>query len=108
MKRGDIVLVRQKHTPASKPRPCLLIQNDASLEASRKIIVCPLTSKLRGVAARRPLISPAPVNGLREPSEVQVDWIFTAPRIYVGVVIGSIGEAEMHAVDEALRRWLDL
>ena len=23
MKRGDIVLVRQKHTPASKPRPCL-------------------------------------------------------------------------------------
>ena len=44
MMRGDIVLISEPGTPASKTRPCVIVQRDSSLEAATKLTVCPLTS----------------------------------------------------------------
>ena len=108
MTRGDIVLVREPKSPASKARPSLIVQRTSTLKASSKITLCPITSTLKGGTGRRPFVAPSPENGLLEPSEVQVDWIFSFFRESVGRVIGRLDDVTMREVDAALRRWLDL
>ena len=108
MRRGDLVLVREPGTPASKARPYVVIQRDSSLQNPAKFTGCPLTSHLRGVAGERPLVMPSPQNGLRTPSEVQIDWVYTHPVGHLGPKIGYIEPTTMAHVDAALRRWFAL
>lgn len=108
VKRGDVILVREPGTPASKSRPCVVVQRSSALDDPRKVTACPLTSTLRGAAGQRPLIVPSAANNLRAPSEVEVDWIYTHPIEAVGGVIGEVDGSTMDAIDVALRRWLDL
>ena len=108
MNRGDVIVIRQQGTPSSKARPCVIVQRDSALSATSKVTVCPLTSQLRGVGSQRPFVVPSAINGLRHPSEVQVDWIYTHPVNNVGPVIGRLDRAAMEQVDVALRRWLDV
>lgn len=108
MRRGDIVLIREPNTPAAKARPYVVIQRDSALEVPSKVTACPLTSDLRGTAGQRPFIAPTSENGLRYPSEVEVDWIYTHRVARVDGVIGTIDSATMEQVDVALRRWLEL
>ncbi len=103
-----MVLVREPGTPAGKSRPCIVIQRDSALDVATKVTVCPLTSHVRGPSGQRPFVAPGPENGLRKPSEVQVDWIFTHPVEFIGGVIGRLDQPTMNQVDIALRRWLDL
>ena len=108
MRRGDVILVREPNTPTAKPRPYVVVQRDSALDSPVKVTGCPLTSELRGAAGQRPFVAPTIENGLRRPSEVQVDLIYTHPIDQVGGVIGYLDAPTMAAVDTALRRWLDL
>ncbi len=108
MKRGDLILVREPNTPAGKPRPYVVVQRDSALTAPDRVTGCPLTSHLRGSEGQRPFVAPTDQNGLRLPSEVQTDLIYTHPIERIGGVIGSLDPATMRAVDQALRRWLAL
>lgn len=108
MRRGHVVLIREPGTPAAKARPCVIVQRSSTLEESAKITACPLTSELKGAAGLRPFVAPTPGNGLRRPSEVQVDWIYTHLIECVGPVIGSVDQPTLTAIDVALRRWHDL
>lgn len=108
MKRGDLVLVREPNTPAGKARPYVVVQRDSALDAPVKITGCPLTSRLRGSEGQRPFVAPTPENGLRQPSEVEVDWIYTHALDRVDHVIGRLDDATMKVIDESLRRWLAL
>ncbi len=105
MIRGDIVIVREPGTPASKARPCLVVQHSSTIAVSRKITVCALTSYLSG---RRPVIVPSNGNGLRRMSEVEIDWIFTHPRSFIGDRVGKVEDECLAEVFNALRCWLDL
>lgn len=108
MRRGDIVIVREPNTPAGKARPYVVITRDSALGDPSKITGCPLTSRLGGVTSGRPLVAPSAENGLRTPSEIAADWIFTHPIERVDGVIGSLDGPTMDAVDISVRRWLDL
>lgn len=108
MKRGDLILVREPNTPAAKARPYVVVQRDSALEYAVKVTGCPLTSYLRGAEGQRPFVAPTPDNGLKSPSEIQVDNIYTHPIERVDGVIGSLDFATMEAVDAALGRWLGL
>ena len=108
MNRGDVILVREPNTPASKARPYVVVQRDSALDEPERVTGCPLTSQLRGAAGQRPFVAPTPGNGLRRPSEVEVDLIYTHPIERIGGVIGRIDAPTMSAVDMALRRWLAL
>lgn len=108
MRRGDVILVREPSTPASKARPYVVVQRDSALEDAQKVTGCPLTSRLRGTAGQRPFVAPSSDNGLRVPSEVGVDLIYTHPIDRVGGVIGRLDSPTMSMVDQALRRWLNL
>lgn len=108
MKRGDIVLVREPNTPAGKPRPYVVVQRDAALDRPVKMTGCPLTSSLRGAEGQRPFVAPTPANGLRQPSEVEIDWVYTHSIDRIDGVIGRLDEQTITLVDIALRRWLAL
>ncbi len=98
MKRGDVILVREPNTPARKPRPHVVIQRDSALGDPVKVTACPLTSRLKGAIGQRPFVAPTAENGLRTPSEVEADWIYTHPMDYVGGVIGHIDRPTMDTV----------
>lgn len=108
MKRGDIVLIREPNTPASKARPYVIVQRGSALDVAVKVTACPLTSRLGGAEGKRPFVAPTADNGLRDPSEVEVDWIYTHRVGRVDGVVGRLDDATMTQVDEALRRWLSL
>lgn len=108
MKRGDVVLIQEPGTPTAKARPCVIVQRESALAAATKITVCPMTSSLRGAAGQRPLVVPTRDNGLTRPSEVQVDWIYTHPREFIGPRIGTVDPATLEQIEMALRRWLNL
>jgi mRNA interferase MazF len=84
------------------------VQRGSALPFAAKVTVCPLTSQLRGAAGQRPFVVPTPTNGLSKPSEVQVDWVYTFPREFIGDCIGNMDEPTLEQIDIALRRWLDL
>ena len=100
--------MRYAGSPASAARPCVIVQRDGSLMGTPKLTVCPLTTRLGGDHERRPHLDPTASNGLREPCEVEVDWVFTHPIDRIGPVIGRLDPASMVAIDRALRRWLQL
>lgn len=103
------MLVRHPGSPASKARPCVVIQRSSTMEdGTAKLTVCALTSRIDVPAAIRPVVLPSPQNGLLKPSAVEVDWIYTHPIDAVGKTIGTLDEDGLTAIDEALRRWLDL
>jgi mRNA interferase MazF len=108
VKRGEIVVFRESGSPASKSRPCIVVQRDATLPGATKITAVPLTSALSGVGDQRPLLVPTVENGLRRISEAQVDWIFSFETIHLGPQVGEVEPEVMKQVDEALRLWLDL
>ena len=108
MNRGDLVLVLESNSPASKSRPCVIVQRDSTLAAASKVTLCPLTSTLRGASGQRPSVAPSPENGLKKVSEVQADWVHSFPRDRLGSVIGRLDPPTMRSVDTALRRWLSL
>jgi mRNA interferase MazF len=108
MKRGDIIVVRQSGTIASKARPCLVVQTDAALDSATHVTICPLTSTLRGAPLIRVPIEPDSANGLARASEIETDLIYTIGMANIGGVIGRVDMVTLRLVDEALRRWLDL
>ncbi len=108
MMRGDVVLVREPGSPASKARPCIVVQRSSAAAVADKLTVCPLTSQLRGAAGQRPFVAPTTENGLTRPSEVEVDRIFTHPVTSIAGRIGVLDRATLVQIDDALRRWLDL
>ena len=108
MKRGDVILVQEPNTPASRARPYVVVQRNSALDDPFKVTACPLTSWLKGEAGQRPIVVPTPENRLRVASEVEVDWIYTHPVERVGGVIGRVDQPTMTAIELALRRWLGL
>lgn len=108
MKRGDVIIVRMVDTPAAKARPCVVVLRDSAAAHADKVTVCPLTTKLRGARGGRPLVAPDEANGLTQPSEVQIDWIFTHDIDRIGKLVGTLDHAAMGEIDTALRHWLAL
>ena len=108
MKRGSVVIFRELISPATKARPCIVVQSDATLAASTKVIAVPLSTTIRNIPMARPLIAPSANNGLKMLCEAEVDWVFSFKRERLGSVIGELDTGVMQQIDAALRRWLDL
>lgn len=70
--------------------------------------LCPLTSTLIEAPLVRLSVQPTPSNGLRKPSQLMIDKLFTVPMAAIGEVIGVLEPAAMADLDLALRSWLEL
>ena len=107
LKRGNIVsIVVQRDF--GKPRPALLIQSDMFNEAHATLSVLLISSELVDAPLFRLSIEPNQVNGLTQPSQIQVDKVMTVRRDKVGQLIGSVDDAMMVRVNRALALWTGL
>lgn len=84
-----------------KPRPVLIVQNDAYLALSSVTIV-PLTSHVTEPRVVRPQVMPSPENGLNEVSQVMADKITTIPRTRLRDRVGQLDEADVMRVETAM------
>lgn len=100
MRRGDFVTVAAPGD-YGKPRPALVIQSDLFDELP-SVALCLVTSELRNAPIFRITVDPAPDNGLRNISQIQIDKIVSVPRERVGSVIGRLDDATMLKVNRSL------
>ena len=110
MKRGDIVTIADPAAGdfARKPRPAVIVQNEAFLDGHASVTVCLITSDITDLRLFRVPLSPDPATGLTRPSEVSIDKIQTVWSHRIGRHIGRISDETMFEIDQALRRWLAL
>ncbi len=106
LRRGDIVTVAAPGD-FGKPRPALVVQAD-EFSGHPTVTVCLLTSALRDAPLFRLDIAPASENGLRVPSQIQIDKLLTIYHDKVGPPIGRRDDRSLRRVDSALARWLGL
>jgi mRNA interferase MazF len=71
-------------------------------------VLCPLTSTLRQAPLVRITVEPSRRNGLRKPSQLMVDKLFTVPSAAVGEVVGQLEPQVLVDLDLAPRSWLEL
>lgn len=108
MKRGAIVVVAARGSYTGKPRPAVVVQSDLFNPTHASITVCPITSDVVDAPLFRLTLPPGPRTGLRVVSQVMIDKIVSIPREAVAEEIGECNSQELEAMDDALRRWLDL
>lgn len=108
MRRGDIVIARDRGEFTGKTRPFLIVQSDRTLPASAIVTVCPITSRLTHADLIRVALMPGSDTGLKKESEVEVDLISAIRAERIDKVVGHVPDAILNKVDVALRRWLDL
>ena len=100
MKRGDLVTVA---LPGSygKPRPALVVQSEG-LFAVDSVLVAIISSHQIDAPLYRLPLAPSSKNGLREPSDVLAEKLFTIPRVKIGPIIGHASDEEMLALNRML------
>jgi mRNA interferase MazF len=106
VRRGEVVAVVLPGA-YGKPRPALIVQDDA-FEELPSVTVLPITSDLRDLPPLRISIPAGPESGLRRPSQLLIDKIMTVPRTKLGPRIGSLDGATMKSVELALGRFIGI
>jgi mRNA interferase MazF len=101
VKRGDIWTVSGRPEYTGKPRPAVILQDDA-FDATESITVCPITTVRRDAPLFRIAVEPAPHNGLRSPSQVMVDKITTVSRQKLGTRIGRLADPDIRRLNAAV------
>ena len=108
MKRGTIVIVATRGAFTGEPRPALVVQSDLFNPTHASVTLCPITSDCVDAPLFRPTLPPGPRTGLREVSQVMVDKIVSVPRTAISEEVGECIASGLEAIDDGLRRWLQL
>lgn len=111
MKRGEVVLVDFPYASGggSKVRPALIVQNDRGNALLRDTIVVPITSNLSRaarVSSQFSIDTTSPdwqASGLRIPSVVKCENIYTFNQSRIVRTIGRLSAATMTAIDGCLK-----
>jgi mRNA interferase MazF len=85
-----------------------VVQANSWLQGHPSVTLCPLTSTLLEAPLVRIPVNPSGSNGLRKPSQLMADRLFTVPTATVGAVVGILESGTLAELDLALRSWLEL
>ena len=107
MKRGEVWIVSGGPDYAGKPRPAVILQDDA-FDSTRSVTVCPLTSSETVLPPTRPTIEPSHENGLRTASWLMVDKITTVSRAKVQARIGRLSAEDVTQMNRSVFLFLGL
>jgi mRNA interferase MazF len=107
VKRGEIWTVASGGPYAKKPRPALLVQDDAFAETG-SVVVCLITTEELDAPTIRLPVAPRGETGLRRRSHVMIDKVMAVPREQVGKRLGRLPGDEMIRVDSMLPYFLGL
>lgn len=108
MKRGEIWTIAGGPDYTGKPRPALILQDDAySLVES--VTLCPITSDPEEDGPDlRIALEPTADNGLLKESKVMTDKVTTLPRRKIGKRIGALAADDLADVELAVMIFLGL
>ena len=107
MKRGEVWTVAGGDDYAGKPRPLVILQDDA-FDATRSITICLFTTSTVDAPLMRLTIEPSPLNGLRIASQLMVDKITTVQKTKLQQHIGRLSDDERVSVNRAAVVFLGL
>ena len=99
MNRGEIWTVAGGAAYTGKPRPAVILQDDA-FSNNDSVIVCPLTSD--------PTEAPTSENGLLAPCALMVDKLSAVPRGRLRQRVGSLGDDHMLRLSRTVAAFLGL
>ena len=100
MRRGDIWTVSGGPDYAGKPRPALILQDDA-FDATASITVCPFTTSVVDAPLLRVPIEPSEQNGLRTTSYLMIDKITTVSKQKLANRVGRASSDDLVRVNRA-------
>lgn len=107
MKRGEVWTVAGGPDYIGKPRPAVVLQEDA-FDATRSVTVCPLTTSDADFRFARPPIDPSEENGLRMKSRLMVDKITTVSRPKLQRRVGRLSTEDVTRMNRAVFVFLGL
>jgi len=107
MRRGEIWSASGGANYAGKPRPVVIVQDDA-FDATASITICAFTTDLTDAPLFRLEVAPSQRNGLRQPSRLMVDKITTVAKTKLGGRIGSLEPNDVRRLDRAILVFLGL
>jgi|SRR5665213_387402 len=107
MKRGDVWTAAGGPDYAGKPRPVVILQDDA-FDATRSITICPFTTSVTDAPLMRLSIEPSDRNGLRTLSQLMVDKITSVSRVKLEARVGRLSDEDMVRLNRAVIVFLGL
>jgi mRNA interferase MazF len=107
VKRGDIWTVAGGPDYAGKPRPAVVLQDDA-FDATASITICPFTTHAVDAPLMRLPIERSDRNGLRAASQLMVDKITTVSKKKLETRVGRLSAEDMVRVNRAVIVFLGL
>lgn len=106
MKRGDVWWVEFDPAIGSeirKTRPALILSNDAANRNLARVVVVPLSSNTHKIYPGEALVTVA-----GQSSKAMADQIMASDKSRLKSQLGSVGKADMQAVEDAIRVHLGL
>jgi mRNA interferase MazF len=107
MRRGDIWTVAGGKDYAGKPRPAVIVQDDA-FDGTDSITVCAFTTDETDAPLFRLPVEPNERNGLRSPCRLMTDKITTVSRSKIGQRIGRLDDEDLIRLNRAMLVFLGL
>jgi mRNA interferase MazF len=107
MNRGEVWTVAGGSDYAGKPRPVVILQDDA-FDATQSITICPFTTSSVDAPLVRLRIEPSGQNGLRALSHLMVDKVTTVSKKKLEKRVGRLSDVEMVGLNRALIVFLGL
>jgi mRNA interferase MazF len=107
VKRGEIWTVSGGADYADKPRPAIVLQDDA-FDATASITICPLTTHQVDAPLIRLVIEPSQRNGLRSTSHAMIDKITTVSKKKLEHHVGKLSDEDIVRVNRAILVFLGL
>jgi mRNA interferase MazF len=107
VKRGEIWTVAGGGHYTDKPRPAVILQDDA-FDATNSITIAAITTHETGISLVRPAIAPNEKNGLRVASRIMVDKISTVPKSKLGKRLGVLDDEAIIRLNRAVLVFLGL
>ena len=107
MKRGEVWTAAGGSNYAGKPRPVVILQDDA-FNATGSITICPFTTHAVDAPLMRLPIEPSDQNGLRVPSQLMVDKITAVSKTKCKTRVGRLSDEDMVRVNRAVLVFLGL
>ena len=107
MKRGEVWTVAGGPDYAGKPRPAVILQDEA-FDATASITICPFTTHAVEAPLIRLPIEPSEANGLRAASQLMIDKITTVSKKKLESRIGRLSDGDVVRVNRAVLVFLGL
>jgi mRNA interferase MazF len=105
--RGDIWTVAGGATYTGKPRPAVILQDDA-FKNNDSVVVCPLTTDPTEAPTFRIPVAPTPGNGLVISCALMVDKLSAVPRARLRQHVGVLDDDTMLRLSRTVAAFLGL